>query len=119
MVQEFSVHDFGCPILSCDVTTLRCPSGRRQGSNSGVKYSSAGMSNASSCGMDGSDMSENREEEDAVRGVELESESESYGGGGGVESCLFIACLGDTAGIVSVWILAGSIVPCGPNDSTW
>ena len=35
------------------------------------------------------------------------------------ECILFLACFGDTAGDVSVWLLAGSVVPCCKSSQGW
>ena len=104
MVQEFQVHDLGCPIISCDV--LRCPISKRIYSEGSVEYSTCSMSILSSHHI-GAKVSEIREKS-TVRGSVSEE-----------EGCLLVACLGDTAGIVSVWVLAGSVVPCGLNGETW
>jgi hypothetical protein len=109
VIQEFQVHDLGCPILSCDVITLKCPTIMRIGSYGSVEYITA----SSCCKEDSSDMKENKEES-ADRGAGTEGEEEGEG-----EACLFIACLGDTAGTVSVWVLAGSVVPCGLSGDAW
>jgi hypothetical protein len=107
-MQEFQVHDLGCPILSCDVVTLKCPTIKRIGSDGSVEYSTA----SSCCKEDSSDIKENKEvSADCGAGTEAEGEER--------EACLFIACLGDTAGTVSVWVLAGSIVPCGLSGDAW
>jgi hypothetical protein len=109
-MQEFQVHDLGCPILSCDVITLECPTIKRIGSDGSVEYSTA----SSCCKEDSSDIKENKEvSADRGAGTEAEGEGEER------EACLFIACLGDTAGTVSVWVLAGSVVPCGLSGDAW
>jgi hypothetical protein len=83
----------------------------RIGSDGSVEYSTA----SSCCKEDSSDMKENKEES-ADRGAGTEGGEEGEGEG---EACLFIACLGDTAGTVSVWVLAGSVVPCGLSGDAW
>ena len=107
MVQEFQVHDLGCPIISCDVTTLRyLHSNESQGSDSTVRCDNIGMTAASSCHKGGNSVS-------------VSDASEVKLGSFGAEACLFVCCLGDTAGTVSVWLLAGSVVPCGTAGDAW
>ena len=110
VLEELDLNGSGCPVLSCDVITLHSPHSTSQGvsvpsPDGGVSSSSKSSSSSGCC--DGSNPKGNEFNRKEVKKMVQ------------TECVLFLACFGDTAGDVSVWLLAGSVVPCCADPRGW
>ena len=87
------MHRSGCPLLSCSLTVLRFPSiiNRRSGKQSAQGDLIGDFTNRADDSNRTTTSDDERIEDDEVT--------------------LIVGVFGDTAGVISVWLLPGSIVP--------
>ena len=96
VLEELDLNGSGCPVLSCDVIILHAPHSIDE--NISPEHSVKNIP-----GNDEVNKFNKKEVKENVRN----------------DSVLFLACFGDTAGDVSVWLLAGSAVPCCKSPKGW
>lgn len=101
-VQELQIHRSGCPVLSCSVTVLRPPCS--------VSFRAAKQSAHSDMSKDQTD--------DGLHNAKTSTSPEANRV---VEDevVLYVGIFGDTAGLISVWLLPGSVVPSNICNTAW
>jgi hypothetical protein len=101
-VQELQIHRSGCPVLSCSVTVLRSPCS--------VSWRSAKQSAHSEMSKD--------QTNDGLHNAKISTSPETNSV---VEDevVLYVGIFGDTAGVISVWLLPGSVVPSNICNTAW
>lgn len=99
-IQELQIHKSGCPVLSCSVTVLRSPCS--------VNWRAAKQSTLSDIIGDKSDGLHNAKKSASSEKDRVVED----------EVVLYVGIFGDTAGVISVWLLPGSVVPSNICNTT-
>jgi hypothetical protein len=100
-VQELQIHRSGCPVLSCSVTVLRSPCS--------VSWRAAKRSTHSDMSKDQTGGLHNAKKSDSTENNSVAED----------EAVLYVGIFGDTAGVISVWLLPGSVVPSNICNTAW